>query len=79
MPTLDTSLTVRLPGDLADRLHAAVRRRGMSRAAAVREALELYLPDGGPSFMAEGRALAGRLTGPPDLSGNRRYLKGYGS
>ncbi len=78
MPTI----TVKIPRVLAERLRRAVVRRRSTRSAVVRGAIEALLAaDAGP---AEGSCydlssdLAGSLTGPADLSSNRRRLKGYG-
>ncbi len=76
------TITVKLPPRLAERLRRAVAQRRSTRSAVVREAIEAHLGEGART--AEGSCyelssdLAGILTGPADLSSNRRRLKGYG-
>jgi ribbon-helix-helix CopG family protein len=78
MPTI----TVKLPANLAARLRAAVAKRRSTRSTIVREALEAQLAAAGgrPGISCLDLAvdLAGSLDGPPDLSSNRRRLRGYG-
>jgi hypothetical protein len=76
------TITVKLPPHLAERLRRAVVRRRSTRSAVIREAIEAHLsPEAG---RAEGSCydlssdLAGVVTGPVDLSSNRRRFKGYG-
>ena len=78
MPTI----TVKVPRPLAERLTRTVVRRRSTRSAVVREALEAHLAaEGGAT---EGSCfdltsdLAGSVSGPSDLSSNRRRLRGYG-
>lgn len=76
------AITVKLPESLAARLRATVRKRGSTRSAVVREALEAHLDQivmrHGRSGLDVVRDLAGSVSGPPDLSTNRRHLRGYG-
>jgi hypothetical protein len=78
MPTI----TMKLPHSLAARLNSAVKRRGRSRSAVVREALEAYLERSGEAAIGScfdlARDLGGSLEGPADLSTNPRHLRGYG-
>jgi hypothetical protein len=78
MPTI----TLKLSHRLAARLNGAVRRRGRSRSAVVREALEAHLEGSAQAAMGScfdlARDLAGCLEGPADLSTNPRRLRGYG-
>lgn len=74
-------MTVKLPDALAARLRAAVHRRGRTQSELVREALELHLDGHTPlpgSCLDLARDLAGSVSGPADLSSNRRHLRGYG-
>jgi predicted DNA-binding protein len=75
--------SLKLPANLDSRLDQAAQRRGVSRSAVVREAVEAYLDrDTEPaarSLLARVRDLAGCVDGPPDLSVNERYLDGYGA
>jgi Arc/MetJ-type ribon-helix-helix transcriptional regulator len=76
------TITVKLPRPLDERLSRAVVRRRSTRSAFVRDAIEAHLA--AEAGRAEGSCydlssdLAGILTGPTDLSSNRRRLKGYG-
>ena len=76
------TITLKLPERLAARLRVAVRTRGSTQSAVVREALEAHLdqgvPDGRGSVLDLARDLAGSVAGPPDLSTNRRHMRGYG-
>ncbi len=76
------TLTLKLPESLDSRLTAAARRRGESRSAVVREALEALLggDDGGRagSCLDLAADLAGCVAGPGDLSVNPEHLRGYG-
>jgi metal-responsive CopG/Arc/MetJ family transcriptional regulator len=77
MPTV----SMKMPEDLATRLAEAARRRGMTRSALVRDALESYLRhtgarDGSAADLA--RDLIGVVEGPSDLSCHPRHMKGFG-
>lgn len=77
-------ITVKLPASLEARLRAAVAKRRGTRSALVREALEAHLVGSGVRGQAAASCLdlaadlAGALSGPADLSSNRRRLRGYG-
>jgi hypothetical protein len=68
--------------DRIARVNAAVRRRGVSTSALVREALEDWLGrenvGRAGSCLDLAADLRGVLSGPVDLSSNPRHLKGYG-
>jgi predicted transcriptional regulator len=76
------TITLKLPDGLAARVSAAVRRRGVSTSALIREALEDRLAserrNRAGSCLDLAGDLAGVLDGPADLSSNARHLKGYG-
>jgi Arc/MetJ-type ribon-helix-helix transcriptional regulator len=76
------TITLKLPDGLAARVSAAVRRRGVSTSALVREALEERLgherSDRAGSCLELARDLRGSLRGPADLSSNPTHLRGYG-
>jgi len=76
------TITVKLPGPLAERLGRAVVRRRSTRSAVVREALEAYLAAeaGGTEGSCFDLAsdLAGAVHGPADLSSSRLRMRGYG-
>jgi predicted transcriptional regulator len=76
------TITLKLPDGLAARVSAAVRKRGGSTSALVREALEHRL-SGDPDHQAGScldlaRDLRGSLVGPVDLSSNPGHLEDYG-
>jgi hypothetical protein len=75
------TITVKLPEPLAARLRVTVRKRSSTQSAVVREALEAHLgstADSPGSGLDLVRDLVGSVAGKPDLSTNRRYLRGYG-
>jgi len=76
------TISVKIPRPLAARLSAAVRRRKTSQSAIVREALEGHLQshplDHPGSFLELAGDLVGSVSGPVDLSTNKRHLRGYG-
>jgi Arc/MetJ-type ribon-helix-helix transcriptional regulator len=76
------TITLKIPEPLAARLRATVRKRGRTQSAVVREALEAHLDQGAASGESSGldlvRDLVGCITGPSDLSTNRKHLRGYG-
>jgi metal-responsive CopG/Arc/MetJ family transcriptional regulator len=77
MPTV----SLKMPEELATRLAAAARRRGMTRSALVRDALESYLRRQGPgngSAADLARDLIGVVEGPRDLSDGPKHMKGFG-
>lgn len=76
-------LSVKVPEALDRRITAAVKRRGMRKSSAVREALERYLDETQEARRGSFVDLAGDLIGcvkdaPADLSSNPKHLKGYG-
>jgi hypothetical protein len=78
-PSMRT-ITVKLPDGLARRLGQAVVRRRATQSEVIRQALEAHLaePSLGSCLELVGD-LAGSLRGgPPDLSSNKRHLKGFG-
>jgi Arc/MetJ-type ribon-helix-helix transcriptional regulator len=76
------TITVKLPEPLAARLRVTVRKRSSTQSAVVREALEAHLGQSSATGAGSGldlvRDLVGSVAGPPDLSTNRRHLRGYG-
>ena len=75
-------ISLKMPGHLAREVSEAARRRGVSRSALIREALEVFLrrERSAPPVSALSRAadLAGAFTGPEDLSENPDYMRGFG-
>lgn len=75
-------VSLKMPGHLAREVSEAARRRGVSRSALIREALEVFLRTerSTPPVSALSRAaeLAGAFQGPEDLSANPDYMRGFG-
>jgi predicted DNA-binding protein len=74
------TVTIKLPDSLALRLKQTVARRRATQSEVIREALEAHLaaPSIG-SYLELVGDLAGSLRGgAPDLSSNKRRLKGFG-
>lgn len=75
-------LTVKLPADVEAKLDALTKRRGATRSALVREAIEKLVD--GDAAAGEGGAvalagdLAGAFEGPKDLASNKKWMRGYG-
>ena len=76
------TMSVKVPDALDAQLEDVARRTGRSKSLVVRMALSEFLPQRGRSsrrsFLAQALDLAGSVTGPPDLSTNKRRLEGYG-
>lgn len=76
------TLTVKIPRPLAARLSARVRKRQTTQSALVREALEGYLAADATcrsdSFLSLASDIVGSVSGPVDLSSNRKHRRGYG-
>jgi metal-responsive CopG/Arc/MetJ family transcriptional regulator len=76
-----STLSLKMPEELATRLAAAARRRGTTRSALVRDALESYLRKvsvGNGSAADLARDLIGVVEGPRDLSERSKHMKGFG-
>jgi metal-responsive CopG/Arc/MetJ family transcriptional regulator len=76
-----STISLKMPEELATRLAAAARRRGTTRSALVRNALESYLGRAGAgsgSAADRVRDLVGVLDGPRDLSRHSKHMKGFG-
>lgn len=76
-------LSLKLPDALDAKLTATAKRRAASKSAIVRDAIEQMLSNGrrpqSGSALDLARDLAGCVSGPRDLSVNKRHLAGYGS
>jgi len=76
------TLSLKLPDSLESQVASSARRRGVSKSALVREALEEYLANGRgrtrKSVLDLVGDLRGCVEGPRDLSTNPRHMKGYG-
>lgn len=75
------TMSLRVPDALDAQLEEVARRTGRSKSLVVRMALSEFLPQRGSSsrrsFLARALDLAGSVTGPPDLSTNKRRFEGY--
>jgi metal-responsive CopG/Arc/MetJ family transcriptional regulator len=74
-------VSLKMPDELASRLTAAARRRGVSRSALLRDALESYLRLAGAGDGSAARLagdLIGTVQGPRDLSDNPEHMAGFG-
>jgi predicted DNA-binding protein len=74
------TVTIKLPDSLARRLQQTVARRGATQSEVIREALEAHLaaPSAGSCLELVGDLAGSVRRGPPDLSSNKRRLKGFG-
>jgi hypothetical protein len=78
-----TTLTIKVPDQLDEKLRQAAKRRRTKKASIVRAALTEFLngqpQPAGRSCHDLAKHLAGCVTGGPrDLSSNKRHLRGYG-
>jgi metal-responsive CopG/Arc/MetJ family transcriptional regulator len=75
-------VSLKLPEALDEKLSAVAAKRGASKSAVVREALEAYVKneqDIRPGSCLEmAKDLIGIVTGPPDLSFHKKHMKGFG-
>ena len=76
------TVSLKMPEDLEMQLSEVARRTGRSKSLLVRMALSQFLPrrsrSSGRSFLARATDLAGCVAAAPDLSTNKRRLRGYG-
>jgi hypothetical protein len=76
------NVSLKLPDDLHARLNRLANDRGAAKSDIIREALEAYFANGksGPRMSCLDLAgdLVGSIDGPPDLSTNRKYMRGFG-
>ena len=76
------TLSLKLPESLLEKLDSTAKRRGESRSALLREAIETVIE--GESQIRDGscldlaKDLEGCVNGPEDLSFNKRRMDGYG-
>ena len=78
-----TTLTLKLPEELADKLTEEARQKHLSKSEVARDALTRYLGRGKKSSRTSCYDLAEPFVGcvkdgPADLSTNKDYLKGFG-
>jgi hypothetical protein len=80
-PESMTSLSLKMPESVADRLAADARARQKPKSALVREFIERGLSGGtakGPSFHALAKDKAARFRGPRDMATNPKHMEGFG-
>lgn len=77
-----TPISLKMPRRLVVEVSEAARRRGVSRSALIREAVEAFLsaervtqPESALSLALD---LVGAFPGPEDLSVNPDYMRGFG-
>ncbi len=76
------AISLKMPEQLAAEVAAVAHRRGVSKSALIREAIETFLgadevghPRSALDIVAD---LAGSCEGPEDLSTNKKYMEGFG-
>ncbi|MGA3115740.1 MAG: ribbon-helix-helix domain-containing protein [Syntrophobacteraceae bacterium] len=76
------TISIKLPDDLLAKMQHAARKRGETRSAVLREAIEEFLSKEKNQNMGScldyARDLAGCVQGPPDLSTNAAHMDRYG-
>ena len=78
-----TTVSLKLPRDLALKVAAAAKRHGTSKSALIRQALEAYFAQGDGAHAVSCYDLAADLAGSVDsgvgdLSYNKKHMEGYG-
>jgi predicted DNA-binding protein len=77
-----TTVSLKVPAALEQRLARLAKSRGASRSAVIREALERLLNEASAhpdSCLALASDLVGSVEGPADLSHNKKHLEGFGT
>ena len=76
------TLSIKLPESLLEKLDSTAAKKGESRSALIREAIDIIINENNKSrsesCMDLANDLAGSLEGPEDLSFNKDRLEGYG-
>lgn len=73
------TVSFELPASLDEKLRQLAEAKGVSRSQIVRDLLAGYGSDSeGPSALDLALDLAGNVSGPSDLSTNRRHLATFG-
>ena len=73
------TVSFKLPEELDRKLDKLAQRRGSSRSAVVREALDALTNEGlRPTIGALAADLIGSVEGPGDLSTNPKYMADFG-
>lgn len=77
-----TTISLKVPAVLEQRLARLAKSRGASRSAVIREALERLLNEASAhpdSCLALASDLIGSVEGPADLSHNKKHFEGFGT
>ncbi len=79
-----TTITMKVPPEMARRLDAEAKARGLSRSALIRSAIRELLESerdrpATPSVLDLAGSAVGALEGPSDLSTHPGHLDGYGT
>ena len=76
------TLSIKLPESLLERLDSTAAKKGESRSALLREAIEIIINEENKSQTEScldlAKDLAGSLNGPEDLSFNKDRMADYG-
>ena len=76
------TISLKMSEPLAIRLEDAARKKGVSKSALIRDALEAYLQadraERTESALSQVADLIGILSGPKDLSTNKDLLRNFG-
>ncbi len=76
------TISFKLPESLDAMLAAIAAKRGATKSAVAREALESFIQQAKAirpgSCLALARDLVGSVEGPPDLSYHKRHMEGFG-
>lgn len=76
-----TTISLKISPSLEQRLKLLARKRGISRSALIRDAVEEYMARGAgrrESILTVVADLVGSVEGPADLSHNKKHLKDFG-
>jgi len=76
------NISLKLPNDVDQELTSLAERKGVTKSALIREAVEGYLSHDPSrkklSFLERAGDLIGCVEGPGDLSYNKAHMKDYG-
>jgi predicted transcriptional regulator len=74
-----SSTSIKLPADLDRRVTEMAKKRHVTRAKVLREALDALAKEGEkPTVASLAADLIGSIDGPADLATNPKYMTGYG-
>jgi metal-responsive CopG/Arc/MetJ family transcriptional regulator len=72
------TIAIKLPDELLAEIQYLAKKRGKTKSAVMREALEEFLSTKTNHDVGSCLDLAGYVEGPPDLSTNPAYMDHYG-